>query len=89
LVLFGISPRSELLKAVSPQMVVLLLENVRPWFEKRFAGAKANAFYDFVGATFVSNPVAGNLMNVEAFLKFFVESVRRLLAEEESGRRPC
>jgi hypothetical protein len=87
LALFRISPPSDLLKTISPKTGILLLENARSRVQKRFPNAKTMAIYDLVAGEFISNPLTGTFMNVEVFLKFYIECIRRLLAEEETERQ--
>jgi hypothetical protein len=74
--LLGLSPQTELAEKIPPDLVVLLLENVKHWLDQKFPNMTGSAGYDYLANKFVSNPWA-NPIPIVAYLEFTIDCIKK------------
>jgi hypothetical protein len=73
--LLGLSPQTGLAEKIPPDLVVLLLENVKHWLDQKFPNMNGSAGYDCLANKFVSNPWA-NPIPIVAYLEFTIDCIK-------------
>jgi hypothetical protein len=81
LALLGLPSQDWLAEKVSPDLVVLLLDNVKLWLEQRFPNSATGVLYDYGTNKFVQTPGA-MAIQIVACIEFAINCIKELKAKE-------
>jgi hypothetical protein len=85
--LMGILDSKDDLKAVQPSLVVMLLERLVLYSEKRYPNGIINAWHNLATSELVVNPSLLSPVRISNLLKLAAEGLRKSMIDEENGKQ--